>query len=148
MSASGADDLESRVRRGFAKQGFMALIGANLVDVGPGVCRLAVPFSDGVTQQHGLFHGGVTAPLADNAAGIAGYTLMSEGEQPLSVEFKINFVAPARGETLEARARVVRNGRRLKHVHAEVFALDRGSEEIVAVALATIAATTSVSETA
>ncbi len=101
-----------------------------------------------MTQQHGLFHGGVTATLADNAAGFAGYTLMDEDEQPLSLEFKISFIAPARGETLEARARVVKAGRRLKHVQVEVFVVDAENESLVGLALATIASTRSVAEPA
>ncbi len=141
------DDFEKRVRSGFSKQGFMTRLDAKLVEVGLGVCRITVPYSKHVTQQHGFFHGGVTATLADNAAGFAGYSQMSADEQPLSVEFKINFVAPAEGEMLEARARVVRNGRRLKHVSVEVFAIQGGKERLVAVALATIVATSTVTQT-
>ncbi len=140
------DDFLERVERGFSGQGFMSFIGARLTRVEIGVCHIAVPFSEQLTQQHGFFHGGLTATLADNAAGFAGYTQMSADEQPLSVEFKINFVAPAEGQKLEARARVVRNGRRLKHVQVEVFASRDAEERLVAVALATIAATHGVKE--
>jgi len=140
------DNIERRVRTSFEKQGFMQLIGAEVVAVGPGHCRIAVPFSEAVTQQHGFFHGGLTATLADNAAGFAGFTLMSDDEQPLSVEFKINFVAPAAGSQMEARARVVRNGRRLKHVQVEIFAIQGEDESLVALALATITATRAVVE--
>ena len=73
---------------------------------------------------------------------------MGADEQPLSVEFKINFLAPARGDMLEARARVIRSGRRLKHVNVEIFALDTDGETLVAVALATIASSRAVQETA
>jgi uncharacterized protein (TIGR00369 family) len=139
-------DIEERVRAGFAKQGLMATLRAHLVDVRPGACSISVPYSDRVTQQHGLFHGGVTATLADNAAGFAGYTLMGKDEQPLSLEFKISFIAPARGEALEARATVVKAGRRLKHVRVDVFAIDAERENLVALALATIASTRSVAE--
>jgi uncharacterized protein (TIGR00369 family) len=144
---SASRDLEARVRRGFEKQGFMKTLGAELVEVSPGECRIAVPYSSELTQQHGLFHGGVTATLADNTAGFAGYTLMADDEQPLGVEFKISFVAPAEGERLEARAKVVNNGRRLKHARVEIFSLDGNEERLVAIALATIAATRSVAET-
>jgi len=139
------DALASRIREGFSKQGFMLLLGAELAEVSPGYCRLAVPYGEALTQQHGLFHGGVTATLVDNAAGVAGYTLMSADEQPLTVEFKISLVAPARGHRLEARARVVKSGRRLKHVQVEAFTLSDDGETLVAVGLATIAATRSVS---
>lgn len=139
-------EVDERVRRGFAAQGLMTTLEATLVSVEPGACSISVPYSERVTQQHGLFHGGVTATLADNAAGIAGYTLMNEDEQPLSLEFKISFIAPARGDSLEARARVVKAGRRLKHVQVEVFAVDADTENLVALALATIASTRSVRE--
>jgi len=135
---------EERVREGFLAQGFMRTLSAELTHVSEGECWISVPFSEGVTQQHGLFHGGVTATLADNAAGFAGYSLMSEQEQPLSVEFKISFVAPARGERLEARAKVVRAGRRLKHVQVNVYGVDGDGEALVGIALATIASTRSV----
>lgn len=139
-------ELEQRVRRAFAKQGFMTLIGAELTHLGEGSCHMAVPFRESVSQQHGFFHGGITATLADNAAGIAGYTLMDADRQPLSVEFKINLMAPARGERLEARAQVVRNGYRLKHVSVEIFARTGDEQVLVAMALATIASTGSMAE--
>lgn len=131
--------LTARVKQAFDKQGFMSTIGAELRQVDSGFCCIAVRFTEKVTQQHGFFHGGLTATLADNAAGFAAYTLMDESDQPLSVEFKINFVAPAQGEELEARAKVLRSGRRLKHVSVEVYGSQSGSETLVAIALATIA---------
>lgn len=133
-----------RVKEGFEAQGLMRTLGAELGLVEEGVCHISLPFSNRVTQQHGFFHGGVTATLADNAAGFAAYTLMTADRQPLSVEFKISFVAPAQGDALEARAEVVNNGRRLKHVQVHVFALDAAGGTLVAIALATIASTTSV----
>jgi uncharacterized protein (TIGR00369 family) len=139
---------EDRVRAGFARQGLMATLGARLGAVAPGECTIAVPYSERITQQHGLFHGGVTATLADNAAGFAAYTLMAGDEQPLSVEFKVNLLAPARGDSLEARARVLRAGRRLKHVAVDIFALAGEEQTLVAVALATITSTRSVKERA
>ena len=140
------DNFEARVRESFDRQGFMGHIGATLSRVGPGVCHIVVPFSEYLTQQHGLWHGGVTATLADNACGFAGFTTMAADQQPLSVEFKISFVAPARGDRLEARATVVSNGRRLKHVRCEIHSLDGAEDPVIAVALATVAATRSVTE--
>ena len=137
---------KDRVRAGFEGQGFMTFLGANLAEIEPGECRISLPYSEQVTQQHGFFHGGVMATLADNAAGFAGYSLMSEDEQPLSVEFKISFLAPAKGHSLEARARVVKNGRRLKFAHVEVYALQEDDEKLVAIALATIAVSHTVVE--
>ena len=139
-------DFEQRVRASFDRQGFMHHLGARLASVAAGECVIEVPFDPRLGQQHGFFHGGVTATLADNAAGFAGFTLMDPDEQPLSVEFKISFVAPAIGELLRAKGRVVRAGRRLKHTQVEVFAVRNGEESSVALALATIAGTRSVAE--
>ena len=81
---------EERVREGFSSQPFMSLLNASLVHVEPGRCEIEVPFRPQLTQQHGFFHGGVIATLADNSGGFAGFSMMSEDEQPLSLEFKIN----------------------------------------------------------
>jgi uncharacterized protein (TIGR00369 family) len=124
----------------------MSAIGAELVEVQPGFCRIHLPYSEKVTQQHGFFHGGVISALADNAAGFAGYSLMGADEQPLSVEFKINFLATAKGDALEAQGKVIRAGRRLKHVNVEIFSLDNGTRNLVAIALATITSSRTVQE--
>jgi len=140
--------VEERVQRGFDKQGLMSTLGATLMSAEAGTCSIKVDYSSRVTQQHGLFHGGVIATLADNAAGFASYTLMGPDEQPLTVEFKISYLAPAQGDVLEARAQVTRSGRRLKHVAVEVFAMGKVVEEVlVAMALATVASTKAVNET-
>lgn len=119
----------------------MSHIGASLIKIEPGVCHIAVPYSEQVSQQHGFFHGGVSATLADNAAGFAGYSLMLPDEQPLSIEFKISLIEPAEGHTLEARAQVIKNGRRLKFAKVDVFAIREKDERLVALALATITST-------
>lgn len=137
-------DFRERVTTGFAKQGFMSTIGAGIRDIQPGSCSVVVPYSARLTQQHGFFHAGVTATLADNAAGFAAYSLMHGDEQPLTAEFKISLVAPARGDELVAKAKVLKSGRRLKFVNVEVFAIQEERENLVAAALATIVATKSV----
>lgn len=138
--------VEERVRRSFERQAFMETLGAQLVEVFEGRCVIRVPYQRALTQQHGLFHGGVTAALADNAAGFACYTTMADDEQPLTVEFKINYLNAAGGEGLVVRSRVLRAGRRIKHAQSDVYAVTGEHEELVATALATIAATRSVSE--
>jgi uncharacterized protein (TIGR00369 family) len=142
-----SDLIEQRVHASFDRQGFMTAIGAKVKRVGDGDCVIELPFSDNVTQQHGYFHGGAVASIADSAAGFAAFTTMDEDQQPLTVEFKISLVAPAIGETVEARGRVIKAGRRLKFVQAEVFAIESGTETLVAIALATITASRSAQET-
>ena len=137
-------EIDERIRRGFSKQGLMSTLGAAITEVKLGYCSIAVPYSQGITQQHGFFHGGVTAAIADNAAGFASYTLMEKGEQPLSLEFKINLIAPARGDSIEARATVLKAGRRIKHVTVNVYCIEDDSETLVAAALATVVSTRAV----
>lgn len=141
-----SDSTEQRVRASFDRQGFMTAIGAKVKRVGDGDCVIELPFSDNATQQHGYFHGGAVASIADTAAGFAAFTTMDEDQQPLTVEFKISLVAPAIGESVEARGRVIKAGRRLKFVQAEVFAIESGTETLVAIALATITASRSAQE--
>ena len=134
------------VERGFAKQGFMRTLGAKLTKVGAGTCEIRLAYDPCLTQQHGLFHGGVVATLADNAAGFAAYSLMRDGRQPLTIEFKINLLAPAMGSQLMARAEVLRPGRSISHVRADVFSEKDGVETLTATALVTIKSTQAVTE--
>ena len=124
----------------------MKTLGARLTKVGAGNCEIELDFDPRLTQQHGLFHGGVVATLADNAAGFAAYSLMREGRQPLTIEFKINLLAPARGSQLVARAEVLRQGQSISHVRTDVFSKEGGSETLAATALATIKSTQAVTE--
>ena len=142
-----SSEIDHRVRSSFARQGLMSTIGASVIEVTAGRCRLEMPFSERVTQQHGFFHGGAVASLADSAAGYAAYTTMDADQQPLTVEFKISLLAPAKGESVTATGRVIKAGRRLRFVQAEVFAIDEGEETLVAIALATVTASRSVKET-
>ena len=135
------NDSRQRVQEGFDGQPFMRHLGARLDSVSEGACEISVPFSESLTQQHGFFHAGVTATLADNAAGFAAYSLMADDEQPLTVEFKINLLEKAVGERLIARADVIRNGRTLKVSQVEVFAQDGGKETRIAIAIVTVIAT-------
>lgn len=146
MTSDSRADIDANVRASFARQGLMATLGASVQSVEPGRVCLRMPFADAVSQQHGFFHGGAVAALADTAAGYAGSTTMDPDQQPLTVEFKISLIAPATGEMVEARADVVRAGRRLKFVKVDVFAIESAQETLVAVALATVAASRSVQE--
>lgn len=112
-----------RVRKSFNRQGFMALLGATLTRIEPGSVDIEVPFRADLTQQHGFFHAGVTGAIADTAGGYAGYTLFPADSSVLTVEFKINLVAPAQGERLSATGRVIKHGRTLTICALDVYAL-------------------------
>jgi len=131
-------DYAARVRAGFANQPFMALIGAELVSVAPGAVEIALPLRPALCQQHGYAHAGATWAIADSAAGFAAQSLMAPGDGVLTVELKINLLAPATGRRLIARGRVERAGRRLTVGRAEVAAeAEDGGETVVAIALGT-----------
>lgn len=129
---------EARVRRSFAQQGLMKHLGARLTDLRPGEVELRADHRDELTQQHGYFHAGVSGSLADVACGYAAYTLMTADSTVLTVEYKINLMAPADGEELIARAKVVRSGKTLKICTADVFVRKGGAETHCATVLATI----------
>jgi uncharacterized protein (TIGR00369 family) len=124
MKATRNPTFAEDVRATFLAQGALRLVGAELALVEPGHCRLRVPFSEAVTQQHGYFHGGVIGLVADTAGGLAAMTLCEADMDVLSVEYKINFLAPARGVALLAAGHVVRSGRTLLVTRMEVDAID------------------------
>ena len=129
---------ESRVRESFSRQGLMKNLGAKIVLVEAGRAEIHVPYREDLTQQHGYFHAGVCGAIADTACGYAAYTLMPADSSVLTVEFKVNLLAPAEGQKLMARARVLRSGRTLKICGADVY-VEKGGEEVhCATMLATI----------
>ena len=119
-----AEETFARVQASFDRQGMMQHLGARLVRAEPGVCEVALPYSDKVTQQQGGFHGGAMGALADIAGGYAGLTMAPEGMEVTSVEFKINFMAAFSGGELRATGHVVKAGRRLIVTTAEVTHID------------------------
>lgn len=119
-----------RVRASFERQGLMRHLGAELAQVQVGEVRIRMPYRAELTQQHGFFHAGATSAIADSAGGYAGFTLFPEDSSVLTVEFKINLVAPAQGEYLEAIGKVVRSGRTLTICQLEVYGVT-GSERIL-----------------
>jgi uncharacterized protein (TIGR00369 family) len=135
----GGQDAGERVRASFARQGLMRLLGAEVVGVGEGTCVIEVPFSDGITQQESYFHGAVTGAIADTAGGYAAMTLAPPEREVLTVEYKVNFLAPAYGEKLVARGEVVTAGRRLFVCRAEVIAVEGRDECVCATTLQTVA---------
>jgi uncharacterized protein (TIGR00369 family) len=119
----------TNVKSSFARQPVMNLIGARLASVEPGVVEIELPFRADLTQQNGYLHAGVVTTIADSACGYAAYTLMPAGSRVLSIEFKVNLLRPARGELFVARAEVVKSGRTLTVVRADVFATGASSDK-------------------
>ena len=124
-----------RVHESFARQNFMELIGARLLSVAPGSVEIELPLRPELEQQHGYAHAGAAWSIADSAAGYASQSLMAADEGVLTVELKINLLAPAKGERLIARGRVERAGRRLIVARSDVYAVEGGAETHVAIAL-------------
>lgn len=129
---------QSRVEQSFNKQKMMGHIGAYLGDMEPGAVDVVLPHEDGVTQQHGFFHGGAISTIADVAAGYAAFSLMPAEKGVLSVEFKVNFLRPGIGEHLIARGRVLKPGNMVTTAKADVFGVSEGKETLVATGLFTM----------
>ncbi|HEV7139307.1 MAG TPA: PaaI family thioesterase [Steroidobacteraceae bacterium] len=126
------EQIATRVRGDAAKQAFLRLIGAELTAVHPGYAEFSLPFREELGQQHGFLHAGVVTTIADVAAGYAAYTLMPPASEVLSVEFKVNLLRPGVGERFVARGKVLKPGRTLMAVQADVFAIAHGGEKLIA----------------
>lgn len=122
-------NFQQKIRSSFAVQGFMQAHKGELIAIEPGFVEIHLPFSEAVGQQHGFFHGGIVATVADSASGYASYTVVEPDEECLSAEFKINFLCPANGSKLVARGSVIRAGRTLVIAEASV-AVIRDEKEI------------------
>ena len=131
-------DYETRVRASFARQRVMETIGARLLKVEPGEVEIALAFREDLTQQHGYLHAGIVAAVVDSACGYAAMSLAPAGAEVLSIEFKLNLLSPAAGESFVARARVKRAGRNVTVCAGDLFALSGDSEKLVATMLATM----------
>lgn len=125
-------DSDRRVRDSFARQRFMQTLGASVESVGDGTVVLRLPVRDALTQQHGFMHAGAIATLADSACGYAALTKMPPDAAVLSIEFKVNMLAPALGEALVARAEVIRAGRTVMVCRSDVYAVKGSEEKLVA----------------
>lgn len=127
-----------RVCDSFARQGAMALIGAELSRLGPGECEIRLPYRPELSQQHGYFHGGIIGTIADSAGGYAAFTLMPADSSVLTVEYKMNLLAPGDGEALIARGRVLKSGRSLVVAQVDVTVMKAGRETHCATSLQTL----------
>ncbi len=133
-------ECETRIRASFAKQGLMTTLGASLNKVSLGAVEITLRPMPEISQQHGFVHAGAVAAIADSAAGYAALSLMPAGRGVLTTEFKINLLAPAMGERIIARGKVLKAGRTLTLAVAEVFAQNTGSEKLIAYLTATMMA--------
>jgi uncharacterized protein (TIGR00369 family) len=122
--------IDPRCLESFERQGFMQLIGAQLLEAASGRAVIEVPYRGDLTQQHGYLHGGVVSAIADTASGYAAYTSMPADASVLTIEFKINLLNPAAGDRFRAEATVHKAGRTLVVVGATVSAI-RGKEAVV-----------------
>ena len=132
-------DIEAKVRASFARQTMMRTFGAELISVAAGDVRIAAPILPGSQQQHGAAHAALTFAIGDSAAGYAALTLLSEDAEVLTAEMKINLLRPGVGDRLIAEGRVIKPGRRLCVVQADVFAETAGARKQIAILQGTMA---------
>lgn len=131
-------DFKKKVSESFARQGFMDYIGATLFEVKPGYCEIHLFYREELSQQHGFFHAGAIGTIADNGGGYAAYSLMPPGSSILTVEYKLNLLAPGKGELLIGRSKVKKRGRTLTVCASDVFVVKKGTERLCATALVTL----------
>ena len=129
---------ERKVRESFGQQAFMATVGAELASVTPGAVEIKLPFGRHLTQQNDFLHAGVITSVLDSACGYAALSVAPENAEVLSVEFKVNLLAPAVGGAFIARAQVKRAGKTLTVCTADAFALNHGNEKLIATMQATM----------
>jgi len=131
-------DYQERIRSSFARQGLMRTLGATLGSIAPGQVEIVLRPDPTISQQHGFVHAGAVSAIADSAAGYAALSLMPPGRGVLSTEYKINLLAPAVGDRIIARGRVVKAGRTLTVAQTDVFAESDGQEKLIALLTATM----------
>lgn len=127
-----------KIKESFDKQGLMKTLNAKLVSVGQGEVKISCEFSEGLTQQHGFFHAGVATSIVDSACGYAALTMVPDNMEVLSVEFKINFIKPAKTDKLIAIGKVLQSGRTLTICEGYVY--DSSEEKLISKMTATMIA--------
>jgi uncharacterized protein (TIGR00369 family) len=131
-------EFERDLREGFARQSLMSSFGARLETIAPGEVDIAIDARADLLQQNGFVHAGVLTSIADSACGGAAITLMPPDSDVLSIEFKVNLLAPAAAPRFVARARVLRAGKTITVCRADVFGIDGANETLVATMLGTM----------
>jgi uncharacterized protein (TIGR00369 family) len=129
---------EARVRESFARQHVMTTIRATMTSVEPGAVEIQIPFRPDLTQQHGFLHAGIITTIVDSACGYAALSLMPAQVGVLTIEYKVNFLAPAAGEFFVGRGRVTKPGRNVAVCAGDVFAVQEGRETLIATMLTTM----------
>ena len=127
-----------KVRDSFNSQEIMHTLNASLHAVNPGEVKIKLPFQQHITQQHGFVHGGIVATILDSACGYAALSLMAEQSGVLSIEFKVNFLAPAEGQSFMALGRVRKPGRTVSVCEADFVSLDKEPRKLIATMSATM----------
>jgi uncharacterized protein (TIGR00369 family) len=130
--------VEQRVRKSFARQGLINTLHGKIAHISPGELHIEAPFDERFTQQDSFLHAGIATALVDSACGYAAYTLMPADSRVLTVEFKVNFIAPAQGERFRAEGHVIKLGKTLTVCEGKLFALDGGKEKLIAIMQATM----------
>jgi uncharacterized protein (TIGR00369 family) len=128
----------TRVHESFQRQKFMETIRAKLIKIEPGSCEIHIPYHINLTQQHGFFHAGIVGTIADNAAGYASFSLMDKHSSILTVEFKLNLLAPADGELLIGRSKVLKYGKTLTICRSDILIVKDGTEKLCAASQSTL----------
>ena len=132
-------DIESRIRASFARQSMMQSLGAELTSVSDGEVIITAPILPGSRQQHGVAHAALTFAIGDTAAGYAALTKLPSDQEVMTAEIKINLLSPGQGDYLRATGKVIKPGRRLVVVTAEVHAITDGQEKLIAILQGTMA---------
>lgn len=138
LSHIATDDFAERVRASFARQQAMGLLGASLTRITPGIVEIELPYRDDLTQQHGFLHAGVLSAALDSACGYAAYSLMPAEAAVLTIEFKVNLLAPGKGERFLFRGEVTKPGRTIMVADGRAFAFDNGEAKLIATMTGTL----------
>tara|TARA_Y100001968_G_C19055888_1_gene571386 strand:- start:121 stop:546 length:426 start_codon:yes stop_codon:yes gene_type:complete len=135
-----------KIETSFNNQIFMKTIGAYLGETKSGYCEIILPFNEKISQQHGLVHGGILSTIADNSCAFAAFSLMKDTFQPLTIEFKINFLSQNLCQMLIAKGFVLRAGKLITHTKSEIFSVFKKKETLIAFSTATIKSSKSIKE--
>ena len=133
-------DFKTRVRNSFDAQAVMQTINAQLVTVDPGQVVIELPYQTGLTQQNGFIHAGISSTIMDSACGYAAFSLMPADASVLTIEFKINLLAPASGESFRAIGEVRKPGKSIFVAEANLYAIESGQQKLVATMVGTLMA--------